>query len=74
MTRHEQNELIFKSLELDLNDKPNIQVRLTHLFTKWFQTLATQGAELVMAAAQKPAAPAGGAEEGGAPAPEGGQA
>jgi hypothetical protein len=73
MTRHEQNDLIIKSLELDLNDKPNIQVQITHAFTKWFQTLATQGAELIMAASAAAAPPAGGAE-GGAPAPEGGQA
>jgi hypothetical protein len=50
MTRYEQNNLILKSLELDLNDKPNIQVKITQTFTKWFQTLATQGAELIMAA------------------------
>jgi hypothetical protein len=69
MTRHEQNELILKSLSVQLNDIPNVQVRISHVFTKWFQTLATQGAELIMAASAAAAPAAGGEEEaqGGQP-------
>jgi hypothetical protein len=50
MTRREQNDLIIKSLELNLNDQPNVQAQITSAFTKWFQTLVAQGAELIMAA------------------------
>jgi hypothetical protein len=65
VTRKEQNDLILKSLELDLNDKPNIQAQITQVFNKWFQTLAQQGAELIAAAAPAPPAQEEAAPEGG---------
>jgi hypothetical protein len=74
MTRHEQNELILQSLSVKLNDLPNVQVRISHVFTKWFQALAQQGAELILAASEAAAPKQEQGAEAGAPAPQGGQA
>jgi hypothetical protein len=71
MTKHEQNELIIQSLERDLMDKPDVQAKITAIFTKWFQNLVVQGQELIAAATPPPAAAGTGGEE---PTPEGGQA
>ena len=39
MTKQEQNDIIIRHMDAELRDTPNVQERVAHAFTKWFQNL-----------------------------------
>jgi hypothetical protein len=43
MTRQQQNDIIISKLVDKLGDQPNVQQRITMVFTQWFQNLVQQG-------------------------------
>lgn len=48
MTKQEQNEMILKHIDSELKMSPDINQRISIVFSKWFQSLVQMATEPVM--------------------------